>query len=105
MNLPPASETPNPARVADNALLLQLSREKGAISSRLTIALLAFYFGFIVLLAFAPETLAGRVGNATLGIPLGIGVIIAAWLLTGVYVRWANTRHDELVARILKDEA
>lgn len=105
MNIPPASQDPShPALVSDNALLLQLAREKGAISSRLTIAILACYFGFVLLLAFAPQTLSGRVGSATLGIPLGIGVIVVAWLLTGVYVRWANTRHDALVAQILRGE-
>lgn len=106
MNLPPDPQSlpETSARVADNPMLLQLAREKGAISSRLTIALLAFYFGFIALLAFAPHLLAGRVGSATLGIPLGIGIIVLAWLLTGVYVRWANTRHDALVAQILSDE-
>jgi uncharacterized membrane protein (DUF485 family) len=106
MNSPPnsANTSGSPSSLANNPLLLQLAREKGAISSRLTITILALYFGFVVLLAFAPQVLAGRVGNATLGIPLGIGIIVAAWLLTGVYVRWANTRHDALVAQILSSE-
>ena len=95
MNPPDNSSTP----IRDETLLEQLAREKGAVSNRLTAIMLALYFGFVLLLAFAPQVLAGRVGNATLGIPLGIGVIIGAWLLTGIYTRWANTRYDSLAAR------
>lgn len=110
MNLPPdspgSSDIPNtPPRSLENSLLLQLSREKAAISTRLSAVLLVLYFGFVGLLAFAPQALEGRVGSATLGIPLGIGIIVVAWLLTGIYVRWANTRYDGLVARILKGES
>jgi uncharacterized membrane protein (DUF485 family) len=53
-----------------------LSRRKNAISLVLTVATLLVYFGFIFLLAFSPATLAARVGSTTLGIPLGIGVIV-----------------------------
>lgn len=105
------NSSPDPQRssgsassLANNPLLLQLAREKAAVSTRLTGALLVLYFGFVGLLAFAPQVLAGRVGRATLGIPLGIGLIIVSWLLTGAYVRWANTRYDTLVKQILHEE-
>jgi uncharacterized membrane protein (DUF485 family) len=79
----------------------ELMRQKNLISTILTIVMLVVYLGFIVLLAFAPQVLATKVGRgASLGIPLGIGVIIIAWILTGVYVRWANTRYDALVAAV-----
>ena len=77
---------------------IELVRQKNSISTTLTVIMLAVYFGFILLLAFGREILARPVGNATLGIPLGIGVIIAAWILTGVYVRWANARYDAMIA-------
>jgi uncharacterized membrane protein (DUF485 family) len=79
-----------------------LVKRKNAISNALTILMLGIYFGFVVLLAWSPESLAGNVGRATLGIPLGIGVIIFAWILTGLYVRWANTKYDSMIAH-LKD--
>ena len=79
----------------------KLARRKNAMSITMTIIMMIVYFGFIFLMAFAPAALSGRVaGGATLGIPLGIGIIVFAWLLTGVYVRWANTEYDDMVARV-----
>ena len=39
-------------------------------------------------------------GNVTFGIVLGIGVIIACFVLTGIYVRWANSNYDAMVDRL-----
>jgi uncharacterized membrane protein (DUF485 family) len=52
------------------------------------------------LLAYAPDVLRARAGSATLGIPLGISVIVFAWILTGIYVKWANGAYDTMVARV-----
>jgi uncharacterized membrane protein (DUF485 family) len=80
---------------------VQLTKSKNRISIVLTSVMLLAYFGFVFLLAFNPQVLSAKVmGSATLGIPVGIGVIALAWLLTGVYVRWANKNYDEAVARI-----
>jgi uncharacterized membrane protein (DUF485 family) len=77
-----------------------LVRRKNSISTVLTILMLGVYFGFAALLAFSPETLAAPAGRATIGIPVGIGVIIFAWILTGIYVQWANTKYDSMVAHL-----
>lgn len=58
------------------------------------------YFGYVGLLAFAPGVLAAPFGATTLGIPIGIGIILFAWILTGVYVRWANGAYDAMIARV-----
>jgi uncharacterized membrane protein (DUF485 family) len=82
---------------------VEMARRKNAVSLALTIAMMVIYFGFIALLAWGKELLGRSLGGGiTLGIPIGIGVIIAAWLLTGVYVRWANSGYDDMVARIKK---
>lgn len=78
----------------------QLARRKNSMSITMTFIMMAAYFGFIFLLAFAPGVLSSRVANATSGIPIGIGIILFAWILTGVYVRWANSEYDDMVARI-----
>lgn len=77
-----------------------LVRAKSRLSSILSILMFGAYFGFVGLLAFAPELLSRKVGSATLGIPLGIGVIVFAWILTGIYVQWANGAYDAMVARV-----
>lgn len=85
-----------------------LVRRKKAISTWLTTLILVVFFGFTGLLAWNPGVLAAPVGQATLGIPVGIGLIIFAWILTGIYVRWANTQYDGLIKhlkeRVERDE-
>src|SRR5687767_6709141 len=81
----------------------EMARRKNTVSILLTISMVLIYFGFIALLAWGKELLGRPLGNGmTLGIPIGIIVILSAWILTGVYVRWANTHYDAMVARIKK---
>lgn len=78
-----------------------LVAKRWSISLILTFLMLFVYFGFILVLAFDKEFLAQKIGvHVTLGIPIGVGVILFAWLLTGIYVRWANTVYDTEVSRI-----
>ena len=67
----------------------------------LTAALFVLYYGYILLVATNPALLARRVGEATtFGILLGASVIVGAWVLTSVYVVWANRTYDPEVARL-----
>jgi uncharacterized membrane protein (DUF485 family) len=78
-----------------------LASRKNRISLILTAVTLLIYYGFILLIAFKRDVFAVKVtGNVTFGIVLGIGVILSCWLLTGIYVRWANDKYDAMVARI-----
>ena len=62
---------------------------------------LVIYFGFIALVAFNKPFLSAKItSNMTIGIPLGIGVILISWVLTGIYVRWANSTYDRLVEQV-----
>ncbi|PWC27015.1 DUF485 domain-containing protein [Teichococcus aestuarii] len=82
-----------------------LVRQRSGFAWILSALMLGLYFGFIVLVAFAKELMAVRIGGSvvTLGILLGLGVIVAAFVLTGIYVVRANSRFDELT-RSLQDE-
>jgi uncharacterized membrane protein (DUF485 family) len=71
----------------------------------LSAAMLAIYFGFIFIIAFAPKVLgvplaAGAV--TTVGIPVGLFVIVAAFVLTGVYVHRANSEFDTITRQIIE---
>lgn len=61
--------------------------------------MLTSYFGFILTVALSKETFAQKVGGGTLtlGILVGFGIILLAWLLTGIYVWWANNYYDKEV--------
>ncbi len=79
----------------------RLARAKNRVSFALTAAMVAVYFGFIFLLAYRRDLFAARLGDSlTVGIPIGIGVILTSWLLTGVYASWANARYDAEVRRL-----
>lgn len=70
-------------------------------SLTLTIIMLVVYFGFILVIAFYKELLAVKIGeHLTLGLPIGVGIILFAWLLTGVYIRWANKTYDKSVREL-----
>lgn len=81
--------------------LRRLVARRWAVSLALTAALVVAYYGFILAIALRPELLARRIGAVTtVGIPLGVGVIVVAWALTAVYVVWANRIYDPEVARL-----
>ncbi|MGI9077609.1 MAG: DUF485 domain-containing protein [Gemmatimonadaceae bacterium] len=99
-HLPPAGLSPHP-----DPRLRALAALRWKIAVALTAAMIAIYFGFIALIAFQ-KPLMGRLltRGLSVGILLGALVIISAWLLTWVYVRWANTRYDEELARIIRSD-
>jgi uncharacterized membrane protein (DUF485 family) len=59
------------------------------------------YYGYILLIALDRSLLATRVGDTTtLGILLGVAVLVSSWVLTAVYVVWANRHYDPEVERL-----
>ena len=94
----PDHAPPSGSSAPDAGLFSALVRKRWTVSLTLTALMLSIYYGFIVILAFRPDIFAERVGQRlTLGIPVGLGVILASWLLTGLYVRWANDDYDTAV--------
>ncbi|MBA3559819.1 MAG: DUF485 domain-containing protein [Gemmatimonadaceae bacterium] len=88
-----------------DARLQALAARRWKTAIWLTGAMVAIYFGFIALIAFQ-KPLMGRLlaRGLSVGILSGALVIVSAWLLTWVYVRWANTRYDEELARIIRND-
>ena len=78
-----------------NERIRALASARDRVAAVLTAAMVAVYFGFISLIAFAKPFLGRRLApGLTIGIALGVLVIVASWLLTLVYVRWTNTHYD-----------
>ena len=82
----------------------KLVSERNRVMIILTALELIIYFGFILLVAFNKEFLAQKIGEGvtTIGIPIGISVIVLSFILTGVYVYIANKDYDELSEKIKK---
>jgi uncharacterized membrane protein (DUF485 family) len=79
----------------------KLVSQKNTISWILTIVELVIYFGFIGLIAFNKPFLGMKISGAiTIGIPIAVGTIVLSWVLTGVYIWWANSRYDDMVKKI-----
>ena len=68
----------------------------------LTLIMLVVYYGYILLIAFNRDFLAQKLGTGviTWGIPIGLFVIVFTVLITGIYVRRANSEFDDLTNRI-----
>ncbi|WP_336485481.1 DUF485 domain-containing protein [Methylobacterium nigriterrae] len=95
----PARGAPAYEAIAQNPTFRTLVHERTRFGWILTAAMLVVYFGFIGLIAFDKSLLATKVGGtASLGLFLGVGVIVFAFILTGIYVARANTRFDALTA-------
>ena len=83
------------------ARLRLLAARRWRIAFALTLVVILIYFGFIALVAFDKPLLATPVTRGlTLGILLGALVIVASWLTTWIYVRWANRTYDVELERL-----
>lgn len=82
----------------------RLLKRRGRFTWTLTIVMLVAYFGYVALIAFDKAVLARPVGGGvtSIGIPIGVGLILLGIALTGLYVRRANREFDPLV-RALRD--
>jgi len=81
----------------------ELVRRRSSLGWTLSLIMLIIYFGFILLVAYAPNFLGIPIGTGvmTIGIPIGLLVIVSAFLLTGIYVSKAASQYDPLVRKII----
>lgn len=95
------------ARIAADPRYQTLVRDRSRFGWLLSALVLGAYLGFILLVAFDKALLARPIGDGvtSLGIPLGIAVILFAIVLTGLYVRRANREFDARLAELLRDVA
>jgi uncharacterized membrane protein (DUF485 family) len=78
-----------------------LAAERWRFSLWLTIAMMVIYFGFILLIAYNKPLLGTLIApGLSLGILLGALVIVSAWVLIYIYVRWTNRYFDPKIATI-----
>lgn len=90
------------ARIRTDPRFLELERKRNAFSWTLCAIMLIVYFSFIFLVAFGGKIAATPVwGVVTVAFPAGLGVIVLAILLTGIYVVRANGEYDELTRQLI----
>lgn len=93
------------ARIEANPKYHELRRKRSAFGWTLSVMMLVVYFGYIALIAFNKPFLAQPVGSGvtTVGVPIGIGVIVFTIVITGIYVRRANAEYDKLTTELLQE--
>jgi uncharacterized membrane protein (DUF485 family) len=90
--------------IKNHPKFVELVRRRRRLSWTLTAIMLMLYYGFILLIAFNPEFFRTHLTtHTTIGFPIGVGLIVIAFALTGVYVFQSNTRFDPLVEDLKKE--
>lgn len=92
-------------KIRANPKYQQLVKTRNAYGWLMTIIMLVVYYGYIALIAFNKEFLGTRIGEGvtTIGIPIGVGVIVFTIVITGIYVHRANTEFDSVTEEIIKE--
>ena len=89
-------------RIQSDPNYIKLVAERKSFGWTLAIITLVIYYGYIALVAFAPNVIATPVAGAiTIGIILGAAIIVASIVLTGIYVGRANGHYDDLTKAIV----
>ena len=94
------------ARVEANPKYHRLLHVRRSFSIVMTVLVMLVYYGYILLIAFDRELLASKIGEGmttSLGIPMGVGVILITIVLTNIYVRRANREFDALNKEIIAE--
>lgn len=94
------------ARIRANPKYQELRRKRNGFGWALTAAMMVVYYGYIALIAWNKPFLSQPLGTGvtTIGVPIGMGVIVFTIIITGLYVRRANNEYDALTRAILEQE-
>ena len=92
-------------KIKSNPKYQKLVSTRSTYGWTLTWIMMVVYYGFILLIAFDKELLSAKTGAGvmTWGMPIGLFVIVFTVIITGIYVRRANTEFDDLTAEIRKE--
>jgi uncharacterized membrane protein (DUF485 family) len=92
-------------KIRNNPKYKELVGKRSRFAWTLSAIVLVIYYGFILVIAFSPATLGIPVSEGsvtTIGLPIGVGVILASIILTGIYVRRANGAFDALTKDLIE---
>ena len=92
-------------RIRNNPKFDELVTRRSRFAWTLTAVVLGIYFVFIMIVAFNPKLLATPIfagGTASIAWPIGVGMILLFWLMTGLYVYRANGEFDDINAEVIK---
>lgn len=94
------------SHIQNNPKYHDLIKQRDSLAWTLTAVVCVIYFGFILMVAFAGDFLTTPLSATSvipIGMPIGVGVILASCILTGVYVSRANNKFDPLTKEIIEE--
>jgi len=94
------------ARIRANPKFQAFVRQRNTYSIIMAIIGAVAYYGFILLVAFNKTFLASKVSEGAMtsvGIPIGVSVIVFTIILTWIYVRRANSEFDATNEQIIME--
>lgn len=93
-------------RIRSNPKFQALVSRRTRLGLILSAIVLVAYYGFMMVVAFNPALLHRPLSEGsvlTIGAPIGAGIIIVSWMLTGLYVWRANADFDKINEEVLKE--
>ena len=96
------------SRILNNPVYRHLITQRDTLAWTLSLCVLVLFYGFILLIAFAPDFLTQPISDTSVipvGLLMGVGVILASILLTGIYVQQANSKFDPMIEELMRDAA
>lgn len=89
-------------QILSNPKYQELVSKRSKFAWTLSIVILVVYYAFVLVIAFDPALLGAKIGDGVIsvGIPVGMGIIVLSFILTGVYVRRANSEFEALTQDI-----
>ncbi len=92
-------------RIRSNPKFQQLVSRRSRLAWTLSAIVLVGFYGFVMVVAFAPALIGRRLGDSTLtvGVAAGLTMFVTFWILMASYVRRANGEFDRLTAELVKE--
>ena len=93
-------------RIKNNPKYTELITKRSSLAAKLAIFMLVIYYGFVLVIAFNKEIFATKLsadGVMTIAWPIGVAIIIIAFVTTLIYVVKANGEFEDLEMSIKND--
>jgi uncharacterized membrane protein (DUF485 family) len=94
------------SKIQSNPKYHALVKQRNALGWILSILVCIMYFGFTLMIAYTPDILTAPISSDSVipvGMLMGVGIIVASAVLTGIYVFRANNTFDPIVSEIIDD--
>ena len=94
------------SKIQSNPEYMALVKQRDALAWSLSAIVCVLYFGFTLMIAFTPDILTNPISSTSVipfGMLMGVGVILASCVLTGIYVYKANTVFDPMVHELMEE--